>query len=339
MTSAIARPQRLRPEPLVRQPHPLAAHATAASRSSIADDGIRGVTSNPTIFEKAMAARRGLRRAARASRAGEGLRIDGQRTGRSSSTTSATPPTCCARSTTRPTAADGFVSVEVVARPRARHRRRRSRRRRSCSTRLGRPNVMIKIPATLEGLPAIDETIAAGINVNVTLIFSLDRHDAVIDAYLTGLERLAASGGDLVDGHLGRVVLREPGRHRDRPPPPRRSRRCGARPRSRTPSSRTSCSAQRFAGARWDALAAKGARLQRPLWASTSTKNPAYSPTLYVDELIGRDTVNTLAPASIEALHEGDAEPARRHGRRGRRRAREQRDRRRSPTRASTSTT
>ena len=64
---------------------------------------------------------------------------------------------------------------------------------------------------------------------------------------------------------------------------------------------------QRFAGERWDALAAKGARLQRPLWASTSTKNPAYSPTLYVDDLIGRDTVNTLAPASIEALHQGDA--------------------------------
>ena len=64
---------------------------------------------------------------------------------------------------------------------------------------------------------------------------------------------------------------------------------------------------RRFAGPRWDALAAKGARLQRPLWASTSTKNPAYSPTLYVDELIGRDTVNTLAPASIEALHDGEA--------------------------------
>ena len=81
-----------------------------------------------------------------------------------------------------------------------------------------------------------------------------------------------------------------------------------ARPRSPTPSSRTSCSSTTFAGARWDALAAKGARVQRPLWASTSTKNPAYSPTLYVDELIGRDTVNTLAQASIDALAGGEGD-------------------------------
>jgi transaldolase len=165
---------------------------------------------------------------------------------------------------------------------------------------------MIKIPATVEGLPAITETVAAGINVNVTLIFALERHDAVIDAYLSGLERLVASGGDpsrvssVASFFVSRVDTET-----DRRLPE------GHELRSRAAVANAKLAyrlfRQRFAGERWDALAAKGARLQRPLWASTSTKNPAYSPTLYVDDLIGRDTVNTLAPASIEALHQGDA--------------------------------
>ena len=103
----------------------------------------------------------------------------------------------------------------------------RWRRRESLFARVDRPNVMIKIPGTLEGLRAIEDSIAAGINVNVTLIFSLDRHAKVIDAYLKGLERFAASGWRPVDGALGGVVLREPGRHRDRQAAPRGSRAAG----------------------------------------------------------------------------------------------------------------
>jgi transaldolase len=164
---------------------------------------------------------------------------------------------------------------------------------------------MIKIPATREGIPAIEETIAAGIKVNVTLIFSLDRHDDVIEAYLTGLERLVAADGDpstiasVASFFVSRVDTETDRRLPD--DSPLRGKAAVANARLAYALFR-----ERFAGPRWDALAAKGARLQRPLWASTSTKNPAYSPTLYVDELIGPDTVNTLAPASIEALQRGE---------------------------------
>src|SRR5262249_32323608 len=155
--------------------------------------------------------------------------------------------------------------------------------------------------ATLEGLPAITRTIAAGINVNITLIFSLARHDAVIDAYLDGLEQLDASGGDVSTiASVASFFVRRGDTETDtrRPDGPKlRGKAAVANARLAYQLFRT-----RFAGERWQALAAKGARLQRPLWASTSTKNPDYSPTLYVDELVGPDTVNTLAPASIDAL-------------------------------------
>ena len=225
-----------------------------------------------------------------------------------------------------------------VARPRARDRR---------DDRAGRGAVHAPRPAERHdqdprrrsrASPRSRETIAAGINVNVTLIFWLARHDAVIEAYLTGLERLVAAGGDLSTVVVGRVVLREPGRHRDRPPPPRRPRRCAARPRSRTPSSRTSCSACASPGARWDALAAKGARLQRPLWASTSTKNPAYSPTLYVDDLVGPRHREHARAGVDRGAAQGRRRTCGRHRGGGRRRGRA-RDHRARGARASTSTT
>jgi len=164
--------------------------------------------------------------------------------------------------------------------------------------------VMIKIPATLEGLPAITRTIAAGINVNITLIFSLDRHNAVIDAYLDGLEQLDANGGDVstIASVASFFVSRVDTETDKRLPEGHELRGKAAVANARLA---YQLFRKRFAGERWEALAAKGARLQRPLWASTSTKNPEYSPTLYIDELVGPDTVNTLAPASIEALREG----------------------------------
>jgi transaldolase len=172
--------------------------------------------------------------------------------------------------------------------------------------RLNRPNILIKIPATLEGIPAIEETIAAGINVNVTLIFSLERHAAVIEAYLKGLERFAASGGDLggVSSVASFFVSRVDTETDPRLPDDSPLRGLAAVANAKLA---YALFREKFSGPRWDALAAKGAKLQRPLWASTSTKNKAYSPTLYVDTLVGPDTVNTLAPASIDALHEGDA--------------------------------
>ena len=170
---------------------------------------------------------------------------------------------------------------------------------------MNRPNVLIKIPATLEGVPAIEEAIASGIRVNVTLIFSLARHEMVIEAYLKGLERLAASGGDLSTiASVASFFVSRVDTETDRRLPE------GHELRGKAAVANAKLAYQlfrdRFAGTRWEALAAKGARLQRPLWASTSTKNPAYPSTLYVDELIGPDTVNTLAPASIVSLQQGE---------------------------------
>ena len=272
-------------------------------RQLVTEDGIRGVTSNPTIFEKAMAAGAGYDEQLKQT-AAEGLsiadsywRLVVDDVGNAADVLRAVYD--------ETGGADGFVSVEVS--PDLAHESAETHAQaKDLFARLDRPNVMIKIPATVEGLPAITETVAAGINVNVTLIFSLERHDAVIEAYLSGLERLVASGGDpsrvssVASFFVSRVDTET-----DRRLPEGHELRGRAAVANAKLAYRLF--RQRFAGERWDALAAKGARLQRPLWASTSTKNPAYSPTLYVDDLIGRDTVNTLAPASIEALHQGDA--------------------------------
>jgi transaldolase len=267
------------------------------------EDGIRGVTSNPTIFEKAIGGGEGYdeqllelhRQGVNAEDAFWALAVDDIGGG---------------ADLLRPIydrldRGDGFISIEVS--PLLAHDTDATiKEAASVFARLGRPNVLIKIPATLEGIPAIEETIAAGINVNVTLIFSLDRHDAVIEAYLTGLERFAASGGDLagVSSVASFFVSRV-----DTETDPRLPEDSPLRGKAAVANAKLAYELfrKRFAGPRWEALAAKGAKLQRPLWASTSTKNEAYSPTLYVDSLIGPDTVNTLAPASIDALHQGDA--------------------------------
>jgi transaldolase len=269
----------------------------------IDEDGIRGVTSNPTIFDKAIAGGEGYdeqlmelhRRGLNPEDSFWAMAID---------------DIGGAADRLRPVydrldRGDGFVSIEVS--PLLAHDTAKTiEQAAQLFGRLGRPNILIKIPATPEGIPAIEETIAAGINVNVTLIFSLARHGEVIEAYLKGLERFVAGGGDpagissVASFFVSRVDTEADKRLADASP---------LRGKAAVANAKLAYALfrERFAGPRWDALAAKGARLQRPLWASTSTKNPAYSPTLYVDELIGPDTVNTLAPASIDALHRGDA--------------------------------
>ncbi len=265
-------------------------------------DGIRGVTSNPTILDKAIGAGEGYDDAL-AKCAKDGLSIEDTYWAvvidDIQSATEVLRPVYEAHDH-----GDGFVSLEVA--PTLAHDTEGTiAAARSLHGRVDRPNLMIKIPATLEGIPAIEETIAAGITVNVTLIFSLDRHAKVIEAYLTGLERLVASGGDpSTVASVASFFVSRVDTETDRRLPegsPLRGKAAVANAKLAYELFR-----ERFSGPRWDALAAKGARLQRPLWASTSTKNPAYSPTLYVDELIGPDTVNTLAPASIEALQRGE---------------------------------
>jgi len=169
-----------------------------------------------------------------------------------------------------------------------------------------RPNLLIKIPATLEGLPAIEETIARGIPVNVTLIFSLERHRAVAEAYVRGLQRLVKDGGDptkiasvasffvsRVDSEADRR-LDEIGGHDE------------LKGKLAIANAKLAYVTYQevFSGPDWDELANRGATAQRCLWASTSTKNPEYRDVIYVEELIGPDTVNTMPRETVEAVQD-----------------------------------
>jgi transaldolase len=186
--------------------------------------------------------------------------------------------------------------------------------------RVDRPNLMIKIPATVAGLPAITATIAEGINVNVTLIFALDRYRTVMDAYLAGLEERVAAGLPVdhiasvasffvsrfdtkVDGRLAEMVDRG-GAHA--------GKAASLLGKAAIANARMAYSYYHkvFGSPRFGALKAHGARVQRPLWASTSTKNPAYRDVIYVEELIGEDTVNTMPPHTLAAfLAHGEVRP------------------------------
>jgi transaldolase len=269
-------------------------------------DGIRGVTSNPTILEKALAAGEGydeqLAELARAGKSTEDIYWELVL----ADIRAAADSLSQVRESTE--GGDGFVSVEVAP-DRAHDTAATIEQAAWLHGRVARPNVMVKIPATVEGLPAVEETLARGISVNVTLIFSLRRYDAVIDAYQRGIERLLESGGNpasvrsVASFFVSRVDTEADRRLPD--PHPLRGRIAVANARLAYAKF-----LERFAGPRWESLAAEGAALQRPLWASTSTKNPEYPDTLYVDELIGPNTVNTLAQPSVDAYRDhGDPQP------------------------------
>ena len=201
---------------------------------------------------------------------------------------------------------DGFVSIEVA--PDLAHDTEGTIvAARALHEWIDEPNLLVKIPATTEGVAAIEAMTAAGYSINVTLIFSLTRYAQVIEAYLAGLETLVGNGGDPSQVHsvasffLSRVDTEVDARLR------------AVGPDGGTLSGRAAVAqaklayqvfSERFSGRRWARLAAKGAHRQRPLWASTSTKNPAYRDTLYVDELIGPDTVNTLPETTIAAFED-----------------------------------
>ncbi|MEI2691763.1 MAG: transaldolase [Anaerolineae bacterium] len=266
----------------------------------LVDQGVRGVTSNPSIFEKAIAGSVDYDAALRPLvEAGKDVdEID---------EALALADIQAAADILRPlfdqsAGRDGFVSLEVS--PTLAHDTANTiSEARRLHAALGRPNVMIKVPATAAGLPAVTALIGDGISVNVTLIFSAAQHETVAEAYLAGLERLADRGGDLsrvasvasffvsrvdtaVDAELDRLGERTlQGKI--------------AIANSKAAYARFQAL---FGGQRWARLVAQGARVQRPLWASTGTKNPAYPDTLYVDALIGPDTVNTVPPATLDAF-------------------------------------
>jgi transaldolase len=169
-----------------------------------------------------------------------------------------------------------------------------------------RPNLYVKIPATKEGLPAIEEMISRGKSINVTLTFSLERYVEVAEAYIRGLERLAEGGGDLAQTlSVASFFVSRVDTETDK-----RLDAIGGQEhlKGRLAIANAKLAYQRykeiFAGPRWEALAARGARPQRCLWASTSTKNPAYRDVMYVEELIGPETVNTMPKETIEAFQD-----------------------------------
>ena len=256
--------------------------------------GIRGVTSNPTIFAKAIGGsadyddqfRDLVRGGATVPDAYWAMVIDDIEE---------------ALAQFRPVydgsaGGDGFVSVELAP-DLARDTARSVEAARALHEQIDEPNLLVKIPATAVGVPAVRAMIAEGRSINITLLFSLERYDEVIEAYFAGLE---AYSGDLAPVHsvasffVSRVDTDE-----------------ALALRGRAALAQAKLAYQlfrrRFSGTRWDALAARGARLQRPLWASTSTKNAAYPDTVYVDGLIGPDTINTLPEATIAAFEDHGA--------------------------------
>jgi len=201
---------------------------------------------------------------------------------------------------------DGFASVEVAAEL-AGDTQATLVAARALHERIAAPNLFVKIPATAEGVPAVQAMIAEGRSINITLIFSLSRYEQIIEAYLSGLESLVERGGDPSRVHsVASFFVSRVDTEVDR-----RLERAGTGEALALRGQAAIAQAklayrlfqQRFSGKRWQRLADLGAHRQRPLWASTSTKNPAYPDTRYVDELIGPDTVNTLPEATIAAFN------------------------------------
>jgi len=283
-------------------------------KAMIEEDGLRGMTSNPSIFEKAiadshlyddmlqsLASRRDLTVTARYEQiairdiqdAADILRPVYQ------------------SSNFR----DGYVSLEVSPLLALKTQETIEEALRLWKA-VNRPNVMIKIPGTPEGLPAIRQAIGEGININVTLLFAQEVYEQVAEAYIAGLEDLAKRGGDLkkmasvasffisrIDTLVDSLIddklksIKDAGQQT----------LLGSL-KGKVAIANGKLTYQRyeqiFSGPRWEALASKGAQTQRVLWASTSTKNPAYRDVMYVEELIGPDTVNTMPPATIDAFRD-----------------------------------
>ena len=197
---------------------------------------------------------------------------------------------------------DGYVSMEVLP-GLAYDTEGTFEQVRWISKEVERPNLYVKIPATMAGLPAIEDSIAHGTSINITLIFSLDRYKAVVEAYLRGLERLIAGGGDpskvasVASFFVSRVDTEA-------------DKRLEAHPELQGKLAVANAKLayqhylETFKGPRWDYLEGKGATKQRCLWASTSTKNPEYRDVIYVEELIGPETVNTMPLETIEAFQD-----------------------------------
>ena len=276
----------------------------------IRDDALTGMTSNPTIFEKALA---------------EGSAYDDQiRSAAGDFTamelfeliaTTDVRDACDAFRATheRTNGADGYVSIEVSPAAANDARATISEATRLWAT-VDRPNVMVKVPGTIEGAVAVRQLTANGVNVNITLLFAIQAYKRVIDAYVAGLQDRVQAGKDIstihsvasffvsrvdteIDKRLEASIAKTPANQQTLKALEGKAAIANAKLAYRLFQSE-------IASPRWKALASKGATVQRPLWASTSTKNPAYRDVMYVEDLIGPDTVNTMPPQTIEAFRD-----------------------------------
>jgi transaldolase len=264
------------------------------------DDAVTGVTSNPTIFQKALSTGNAydddLRKLVAETDDPESIFFS-----------LALQDIRDACDVLKPAydasnGVDGYVSMEVLP-GLAYDTEGTFAQARWIAKEVDRANLYVKIPATMAGLPAIEDCTAHGTSINITLIFSIERYKAVVEAYLRGLERLVAGGGDpasvvsVASFFVSRVDTEA-------------DKRLAAHPELQGKLAVANAKLayqhylQAFSGPRWEFLAGKGAHTQRCLWASTSTKNPAYRDVIYVEELIGPDTVNTMPLETIEAFQD-----------------------------------
>jgi transaldolase / glucose-6-phosphate isomerase len=279
--------------------------------AALVQKGLRGVTSNPTIFEKAISGSADyddqLKRLIEQSPdMGTGELIEHVMVKDIQAAADVLMPVY-----KQTNGGDGFVSIEVSP-GNARETAATIEEVRRLWKTVQRENLMVKIPATREGLPAIEQMLSEGININITLLFAVDRYRDVANAYLRALEKRVAAGkpidhvasvasvfvsriDTLVDDMLQKKITAGG---------PNAERLRGLLGKVAVANTKVTYQAFKeiFSGSRWDALKARGARLQRPLWGSTGTKNPAYSDLLYVDTLIGPHTVNTVPPKTWAAI-------------------------------------
>ena len=282
-------------------------------RRLMEEDGLAGVTSNPTIFEKAIS------ESAEYNESFARLRSRGATVAQAYETL-VTEDIIAACDVLRPMfdqtgGADGFISVEVS--PLLAHDTEATVREvRQWFERIGRPNLMVKIPGTPEGVPAIEAMIAEGRNINITLLFSVQAYAKVVEAYLRALERRVAAGEpvdrvvSVASFFVSRIDTeadkRLEAKMKGTADPAERERLRSLLGKAAIANAKQAYRMfrEQFSGARFKALAGKGARVQRPLWGSSSTKNPAYPDLLYVEALVGPDTVDTMTPQTIAAFRD-----------------------------------
>ncbi|MGE5366633.1 MAG: bifunctional transaldolase/phosoglucose isomerase [Betaproteobacteria bacterium] len=288
--------------------------AAGGLKKLVDDDGLRGVTSNPSIFENAIGRTNeyddAIRKMLQSHDSSPGQIFEKLAVEDIRSATDVLRPVFDATH-----GADGFVSIEVSPYL-ATDTQGTIEEAKRLWREVDRRNLMIKVPATSEGLPAIHDLTADGINVNITLLFAQQVYEQVVEAYLSGLEALAAKGGKIsriasvasffvsrIDTEVDKLLDEKIARAND---PDEKARLAALKGKVAVANAKLAYQRylRLFAGERWHALAANGAKPQRLLWASTGTKNKAYSDVLYVEELIGPDTINTMPLATIEAFRD-----------------------------------